>query len=130
MILLPSKVIVNQKQYAFFIGINLIISVTLLLVLRIIPNIPTETFIAKCVAFVCLEKEGNTSLFITLRAIFGFSNFVSGVILMVVLKKVFNTMKFNRTHGKNIIYTILMLCTTTSFNFIPNLIGLMLLFVS
>ena len=130
-ILLPIMREIRRKVLSFFIGVSLmVISIILLLVLRIIPNILTKPFITNCITFSCLGNKGNAAIFIALRTIFGLLNFMSGVILIVSIRKRSNTMNFTGVKKKGMMVVIFTLFTTILLNFLPNLVGYMCLIVS
>ena len=130
-ILFPTTVDSKRKMFSFFIGISFMTASTVLLLMtRILPNIPTKGFIASCITFYCLAKVGSSSIFTALRMISGSSNFVVGALLLIMLKHRFKVMQFVTIKNKNMMLVILTLLSTIIWNFLPNLIGFIVYLVS
>ena len=123
-IIMPTIAESKRKCYSFIIGIILvIISTTLLLVLRIIQNISRGRIILVCMSLLCLANLDNAFFFIILRMIFGFTNFLQGVGLLIILKKKLKAMYILKNKNKNIVLVIFTLLINITFNFVPNLFG-------
>ena len=130
-IIFPTTVEFRRKIFSFFTGISLmIISTALLLIFRIMPYVPKESFITNCLTLNCLGKIGGSSLFILLRMIFGFVNFLQGIWLLIALQKKFKIMNFTKAKNKNMVLVVLTLCITVILNFLPNLCGFIFVTVS
>ena len=114
----------RRQIYSFSIGTSLMIAAsTVIFVMRILPNILTESFITSCVTLVCLGKMGSSSIFIALKMVFGGANLVLGIILIFILKKRCKTVIFIMMKNKNIMLVIITLFLTIFLDFVPNLSG-------
>lgn len=130
-IIFPTTAETKRKTLSFFIGVNLMtISTVLIVVIRILPNIPVSEYVTNCITFYCLAKVGSSSVFTTLRMVFGSSNFIVGAILLIMLKKRFEVMNVVHIKNKNMMLVILTLLSTIVWNFLPNLIGFIVYSVS
>ena len=130
-IILATTAHFKRQWYSFAIGISLmVIFSAIILIFRIIPNIPTTIFITSCVTFNCLGKLENSSLFLALRTGLGFFNFILGIILAVLLKQRFKVVSFFNMKNNNMMLVVLTLFMTIILDFLPNLFGFIFTLVS
>ena len=130
-ILFPTTAEYKRKLFSFFTGISLMVICTVVFsIYNIIPNIPTEVFTTDCIVFNCLAKLGNSLLYFIMKTAFGLIDFILGIILLIVLCKRFQIKNLMKNKNKNIIVVISTILLTVTFNFLPNLAGLMFSLVS
>lgn len=130
-ILFPTMAECKRKLFPFSIGVSLMfVSGMLFSVYSIIPHIPTEIFTTDCVVFNCVGRLGNSSMYFVIKTLLGFADFTLAIILLTALKRRYKMMNITRIKNKNVILVMLTLLITVMLNFLPNIFGLLFLFVS